>query len=88
MQHENLFSRMDYIIEEIARLDKENPTGPDEETDPRIVELLNEGMKIQKELDPLMRETFRHRQATLVEWDSIMHMCDDLDAEDVGKSDL
>jgi hypothetical protein len=87
MQHENLFSRMDYIIKEIARLDKENPTGPDEETDPRIVELLNEGMKIQKELDPLMRETFRNRQATIAEWDSIMHMCDDLETKDAGKSD-
>jgi hypothetical protein len=85
MEHENLFSRMDYIIKEIAKLDKENPTGPDEETDPRIVKLLAEGMRIQKELDPLMRGTFRNHQATLAEWDSIMHMCDDLDAEDTGK---
>jgi hypothetical protein len=88
MEHENLFSRMDYIIKEIARLDKENPTGPDEETDPRIVKLLDEGMQIQKELDPLMRGTFRNNRAMLAEWDSIMHMCDDLDAEDTGKSGL
>jgi hypothetical protein len=88
MQHENLFSRMDYIIKEIARLDKENPTGPDEETDPRIVQLLKEGMEIQKELDPLMRGTFRNNPAKLAEWDSIMHMCDDLDEGDAGKSEL
>ena len=86
MRNENLFTRMHYIIEEIARLDAENPTGPDEETDPRIVELIKEGMEIQKELDPLMRGTFRHDPARLAEWDSIMHMCDDLDEEDAGKS--
>jgi hypothetical protein len=82
MKHENLFSRMDYIIKEIARLDKENPTGPDEETDPRIVELINEGLRIQKELDPLMRGTFHNNPEKLAEWDSIMHMCDDLDEGD------
>jgi hypothetical protein len=86
MRNENLFTRLDYIIKEIARLDKENPTGPDEETDPRIVELLKEGTEIQKELDPLMRGTFRNNPAKLAEWDSIMHMCDDLDEEDGGKS--
>jgi hypothetical protein len=88
MQHENLFSKLDIILKEIARLDKENPTGPDEETDPRIVQLLDEAEEIRKELDPLMRGTFRHRPATLAEWDSIMHMCDDLDEADTGKSEL
>ncbi len=86
MRNENLFSKMDYIIKEIARLDAENPTGPGEETDPRIVELLKEGMEIQKELDPLMRGTFRHDPAKLAEWDSIMRMSDDLDEGDDGKS--
>jgi hypothetical protein len=84
MRHENLFARMNYVIKEIERIDKENPTGPDEETNPRIVELLKEGMEIQKELDPLMRGTFSHDPATLAKWDSIMHMCDDLDEEDIG----
>jgi hypothetical protein len=84
MEHENLFKRMDYIVKEIARLDRENPTGPDGGTNPRIVELLKEGMRIQKELDPLMRGTFRDNPETLAEWNSIMHMCDDLDEEDVS----
>jgi hypothetical protein len=87
MEHENLFNKMDYVIREIERLDRENPTGPDEETDPRIVKLIEEGMQIQRELDPLMRETFRNNQEALAEWDSIMHMCDDIDAEEAGKSD-
>lgn len=86
MRHENLFSRLDYIIEEVARLDKENPTGPDEETDPRIVELLNEGMEIQKELDPLMRGTFRNNPAKLAEWESIMQTFYELEGEESGKS--
>jgi hypothetical protein len=89
MQARDLFDRMGFIAREIDRLDKENPTGPDEETDPRIVQLLEEGRRIQKQLDPLVRETFRDRPEHLVEWDSIMHMCDDdLDEGDSGKSDL
>ena len=87
MRHENLFSRLDYIIKEIARLDKENPTGPDEETDPRIVELLNEGTEIQKELDPLMRGTFRNNPDKLAEWDSIMKTHYELNREEPDKSD-
>ena len=87
MRNENLFSRMNYIIKEIARLDKENPTGPDEETDPRIVELLDEGMKIQKELDPLMRGTFCNNPAKLAEWDSIMQTYYELNSEETGESD-
>jgi hypothetical protein len=78
MKHENLFSRMRYVCEEIARLDKEFPSGNDEPTHPRIKELLREGEEIQKELDPLMRGTFRDNPAKLAEWDEIMHMCDDL----------
>lgn len=86
MQHENLFSKLDRIIKEIERIDKENPS--EEETDPRIIELLDEGEKIQKELDPLMRTIFRNRKETLAEWDSIMHMCDDLDElEETKKSE-
>ena len=78
MQHENLFSKLGRILDEIAKLDKENPTGPDEETDPRIVRLLDEAEEIRKELDPLMRETFRNRPAMLAEWDGIMRMRDDM----------
>jgi len=87
MRHENLFTRLDYIIKEVARLDRENPTGPGEETDPRIVELLNEGMKIQKELDPLMRGTFRNNPAKLAEWESIMQTYHELNSEERGQSD-
>ena len=87
MRHENLCTRLNYIIKEVARLDKENPTGPDEETDPRIVELLNEGMKIQKELDPLMRGTFRNNPAKLAEWESIMQTYHELNSEETGQSD-
>lgn len=85
MEHENLFSKLGGILDEIARLDKENPTGPDEDTDPRIVRLLDEAEEIRRELDPLMRETFRNRPATLAKWDSIMQMCDDPDEGDAGK---
>jgi hypothetical protein len=76
---EELFARMSVILKEVKRLDEENPTGPDEETDPRIVELLAEAEQVQKQLDPLMRSRHRHNPAKLAEWDEIMHMCDDLE---------
>jgi hypothetical protein len=81
MKNEDLFARMGFICSEIERIDKENPTKPDEPSDPRIVELLEEGKRIQSEMDPLMRETFRNRPEKLAEWDEIMHMCDDLEED-------
>jgi hypothetical protein len=84
MRHEELFSKMNRIIDEIERIDREEPTGPDGETNPRIVELLKEGEKVQRELDPLVRETFRDDPAILAEWDSVMSPRDDLDEEDIG----
>ena len=85
MNERDLFERMDVIIAEIERLDRENPTGPDEETDPRIQKLLEEGTEITKQLDPLMRRRFRHNPAKLAEWDDIIHMCDDPDEDDPDK---
>ncbi len=87
MKNENLFSRLGYIVEEIARLDKEFPSGNDEPTHPRIEELIREGEEIQKELDPLMRGTFRDSPKQLAEWEEIMHLCDDLDLETENKSE-
>jgi hypothetical protein len=76
MKNDNLFSKIGRIIEEIQRIDKENPTGPDEETDPRIVALLDEGVKTINELDPIIRETFRNDYATLSHWDKITQIHD------------
>ena len=77
MEAQKLFARIHYIVEEVARLDRENPTGPDEETDPRIVALLDEAWEVQQQLDPIVRETMRDQPEKLAEWDEIMHMCDD-----------
>ena len=76
MKNENLVSRMKFIIREIERIDKENHTEPDEPTDPRIVQLLEEGAEVQNELDPIVRDTFRNQPEILKTWDKIMHMCD------------
>jgi hypothetical protein len=77
MKHENLVNKMKFIIREIERIDKENHTEPDEPTDPRIVQLLEEGQEVQNELDPIVRDTFRNQPEILTTWDKIMHMCDD-----------
>ena len=83
----DLFQKLGVILDEIKRLDEENPTGPDEETDPRIVKLLDEASRIQNRLDPLVRRKIRHDPAALAEWDEIMHMCDDLDEADSAISE-
>jgi hypothetical protein len=82
MNHEKLFEQLDKVLNEIDRLDKENPTGPDEETDPRIVKLLDEADRITNELDPIIRETFQDDPEKLAEWDEIMRMRDDPEEED------
>jgi len=84
MNAHDLFARMGEIVAEIERLDKEFPSGPDEETHPRIKELIREGEQVQKELDPLVRETMRDKPEALAEWDEIMHMCDDNDVKPEG----
>ena len=82
MQKDNLLKEMNRVIAEIQRIDQENPTGPNEKGDPRIDALIAEGLRIQNELDPIMRELFRDNPAALAEWDEIMHMCDDLPKKD------
>jgi hypothetical protein len=77
----DLFIRMGVIVDKIKKLDRENPTSPGEETDPRIVRLLEEGKRIKEQLDPLVRERMRGDPAALAEWDEIMRMCDDLKEE-------
>jgi hypothetical protein len=77
MKNENLFGKIDRVIEEIKKVERKSESAPKEETDPRIVALLDEGTQIVSELDPLVRETLRDDPDALAEWDEIMHMCDD-----------
>ena len=86
MDERDLFKRIEVINKETRRLDEQNPSDPEEETDPRIRELFDEGIEIMKQLDPIIREKFRDDPATLAEWDEIMHMCDDLDEDDPDNS--
>ena len=77
----HLFQLLDRVMKSIERIDKENPTGPDEETDPRIVAFLKIAQKITDRLDPLVRENYKDNPVRLAEWDEIMHMCDDIKEE-------
>lgn len=81
MDANNMFKRIGFLVSEIERLDKENPTGPDEETDPRIVKMLDEAERVMRLLDPIVRETYRDKPEALAEWDSIVHSCDDIPRE-------
>jgi hypothetical protein len=85
---QQLFKLVGEKVDEVKRLDKENPTGPDEETDPRIVALLAEMKEHIKELDPLVRRAYRYRPEALLEWDEIMHMNDDLEKKDDSTEDI
>jgi hypothetical protein len=87
MENLNPFSVMDLIVKEVQRIDKENPTGPDEETDPRIVKLLDLGTKIIREMDPIIRENARNDPQALAEWDDIMQGLYEADKEEAAKSD-
>ena len=77
-----LFKRLGIIIDKVKRIDEEDP---DRQDDPRIDRLLAEGNFITKQLDPIMRERYRHDPAALAEWDEIMHMCDDVDEDHPGE---
>jgi hypothetical protein len=76
------FSRLNEVLAQVKRGNEENTTGPNEETDPHVKELLNEAQRIQNELDPLVREIMRDDPAALAQWDKLMHMCDDLKEEE------
>jgi hypothetical protein len=78
-----LLQRLGVIIEKVERIDTDNP---EEESDPRIRKLQDEGRLICARLDPIMRERVRHDPAALAEWDEIIHSCDDL-KEDTSAGD-
>ncbi|HEV2860107.1 MAG TPA: hypothetical protein VGX48_03805 [Pyrinomonadaceae bacterium] len=71
-----LFARLNVITDKIQRIDKDIPDNDDE---PHIEKLLEEGTLICERLDPLMRERFRDNPAVLAEWDEIIHMCADIE---------
>lgn len=80
------FSVVGLIAKEAQRLDAENPTGPDEEIDPRIVLLLDLGSKIILEMDPIVRERCRDNPKALAEWEDIMKGLPKADNEDANES--
>lgn len=82
MQNDNPFNRMDKIIKEIKDLDEKHTSGQEEESDPRVAELIAKGMRTVRELDPIVRETFRDNPEALAEWDSIMQDFYKLEEED------
>ena len=83
----NPFKLLNRILKEIQRIDKENPTGPDEATDPRIIKLLDMGNQLVKGMDPVIREQYRDNPQLLAEWDSIMQPFYAAEKEDSGKSE-
>ncbi len=91
MKNDELFSRVHDICKEIDKHNKkeasevvEKTQPQEEESDPEIERLIQEAWKIQKQLDPIVRETMRDNPEALAEWDSIMHMCveDGLDPDE------
>jgi hypothetical protein len=76
MDEATLYKRLSIILDKVKRIDDDDPN---DEADPRIDRLLDEADFITEQLDPIMRERFRHDPAKLAEWDDIMHMCDDLE---------
>ena len=84
MKKDELFKNIGTNGGKSQKPDGEDPDGPEEERDPRIAQLIEEGMRAIEQLDPIVREKFRDDPAALAEWDEIMHMCDDLEEDDPG----
>ena len=80
MQHENLFQRIQEIKHELDRMLDEEPNPIEPKVNPRFLELLAEGIAVQKELDILMRGTFR-KPEELAWWEKKMQLCREADAE-------
>lgn len=87
MPKNNGHSRMELILQEFARLEKEKRTPGNEESDPQVTQLIKEGDAMLRQLDPIVRETFRDHPKELAEWDSIMQQYYALDEEEPDKSD-
>jgi hypothetical protein len=88
MKNEELFSRMHDLCKEIDKHHKKDASETEENADPRVAEpveegefdpevekLIQEAWKIQKRLDPMVREAMKDNPEALAEWDRIMHMC-------------
>ena len=76
MEHENLVSKLDRIMREIDSLHKENPDGSDKEKNARLDYLLEEGVKIGEELDPMIRLGFRNNPRKLAQWKNARQSAD------------
>lgn len=66
--------RRNRMLDEIADM-------TDEERERRRSELIAKGVETVKELDPIVRETFKDNPEKLAEWDDIMKMMDDPEDE-------
>jgi hypothetical protein len=80
VEHQNLFDRMAQVNAEIDRMLEGDPNPLEPKVDPRFIELLEEGIAVSKELDLLMRGTFR-TEATIAWWEQKMKVVKECDAE-------
>ena len=78
---QNPLERLNVIIAEVERLDKESPA-PEGESNPLLEPLLEEGRAIVRQLDPLIRKRYRDEPEKLAGWLSIMNDFADTLAED------
>ena len=88
--NQNPFERLNFIIAEIERLDKESPV-PEGELNPALEPLFQEGNALVRQLDPLIRKRYRDEPEKLAAWLSIVKDYPDLvavdEAESAGEAD-
>ncbi len=73
MKDEEPISKMDFIADEIEYL-QDDPNAP---SDPKLAALLDKGMAIVNQLDPIIREKYRDDPETLAEWEEAIRIRDD-----------
>jgi len=82
---QDLFKRLNFLIGEIERVDKESNV-PEGESDPALHPLFKEASAIIRQLDPLIRKRYRDEPEKLAGWLSIMDDYADTLAEDAAEA--
>lgn len=79
MKNEDLYERLCQIFDEVRDILRERPLEPGDIPERRVIELVLEGHRIKKELDPLVRTMFRDRPSELAHWNEIAQRFADMD---------
>lgn len=71
MKNENVITKLDRLLKEIDKLEKEHPHGLTEEADRRIDELMCECIETTKELNTIYLKMLRNSPEKMAKWKNV-----------------